>query len=244
MNRVLLSLTLALVALLPVRVEAAIAFVQGATSAGNDATMTWSAAPLAANRVVVIAMMENEAQTISITGWTPAITTLAGPTDSGADILRAYTFCTVGDGSDTTMVLTSSGSGVVHAIAVEISGAEPCASLLREVQSNDVSSGTTHALTTDLTATAGDFIFSHVMGLTGGTNYTHNGSFTASIPASDVELNGASLGEYLTSSAGGAQDAPFTSSVAGTSFLMAVALKPTATGGGRPNALLLGVGGQ
>ena len=247
MRRSLCVLFVALLALVPPGLFAAapfaIAVVQSATTFGSAPTMTWTVAPSASNTIVMIVQMENEAQTISVGGWTPSVTTLAGPIDSAISTFRGYIFCTVGDGADTTMLPVASSNAVIFAIAVEVSGAESCASITRDTEFGDNSAVTAHVLGTALTATAGDFIYAQVLAVN-GANFTHDAGFTDSVPTGDVEVNTQALAQYLLSSAGGSQDAPFSSSTTETTQLLAVALIP-ASGGGPPpcqSRSLMGVG--
>jgi hypothetical protein len=240
-RRVVLILTLCL---LPVRAEAAIALVQSTTGSGSAPTLTWSAAPSSSNTIVMIVQMENETQTISVGGWTPAVSTLAGPVDSATDVIRGYIFCTTGDNADTTILPVASSGAIIWAIAVEVSGANSCGTVMRDTETGDNSATTAHVLAADMTVTAGDFIFAQVLS-TNGANFTHDAGFTASIPAADAELNTQAQAEYLLSAAGGSQGAPFASSVNETTQVLAVALIPTAGGGGGATPChrsLMGVG--
>jgi hypothetical protein len=100
-------------------VEAAISVVRDANGAGNDATVTFGAAPSASNVVLVISSILNEAQTLDITGWPNAEVVLADVNSPG-DVNRMYAWCMVGDGADLDFVVTSSGSGSALTVAVEI----------------------------------------------------------------------------------------------------------------------------
>lgn len=228
-----------------VQVQAAVSVVQSCTSFGNDASCTFSAAPSSSNRVLVVANTI-EAQTLDITGFpaTPATeAVLTGPDDSPGTNSRFYAFCfDAGDDSDTAFVVTTSTTGDAWAAGIELSGANACASILSDEERNDTGSGTSHALTTDLTlAAAGDlalgFIFcSSVADLTPVMGFT-------SIPAANAEIDGDAQVGYKVAAGAGSEDPAFTSAANETCWLNGLALSATAAAGGRPqDLLLLGVG--
>jgi hypothetical protein len=238
--RRLLSLVLGAV-LLAAQAQAAIAFVQQTSCGANDATCTFSAAPLAANKIIILATVDNEAQTIDITGFPTAEVTIVTAQDSPGITSRFYAFCIDGgDGADVDFVATTSGTGIARVAAAEFSGMEACASVLRNNQGNDTSAATSHPLTTDLTTVAGDEVMGFIH-CTGTANLA--ASSATSIPGSDAEIANNAQGQYKAA-AGVTEDTVFTSAVAEDCFLNGISLKEASVAAGPPagSLMLLGVG--
>lgn len=248
MRRLLSVALLALLLGVP-NASAAISVVQTTSCSGNDATCTFSAAPSASNLVIVMSTMASTTNTLSITDWTHAEVTWQGPIDATG--VRGYSFCTVGDGADTTMILTTSVNAAARTMAVEISGAgndctEATASDDNETGTTDPGA-TSHALTSaTLTATVtGDFMACFV-GASNSANFTTTWSPTATVQASDLEIGSEALGSYKIQSGTGSFDCTHSSAASEVAVTLGVLVKESGGGGGGSSTakfrILMGVG--
>jgi hypothetical protein len=216
----------------PVVLHAANAFVQQTSCGLNDATCTFGAAPLAANKIIILTALDNEAQTLDITGFPTAETVIVSAQDSSGITSRFYAHCIDGgDGADTDFVATTSGTAIARVAAAEFSGMAPCASVLRDAQRND----------TDLTTVVGDIAMGFIH-CTGVANLAAGAGYT-SIPSADAEIVNNAQGEYKTA-AGVTEDTSFTSAVSEDCFLNGISLKEASVATGPPvgSLMLLGVG--
>lgn len=203
--------------------------VRTTSATGDDATVTFAAAPSASNKVIWLVNNTSLTQTISITGWATSVTTLTGPTNTANH--RAYAFCADGDGADTTATATSSGSGNLRVVALEVSGLVACASVLDDSAFEEIT-GASVALASDLTTTqAGDLIVGLTRVVAGSVNYTADASVN-SVPENSAEIGTNALGGWKVAGASGAEDLIFASAPSRTSSLFAIALKATSPGAG------------
>lgn len=243
MRRLLACLLALAVLSLPATVAAAPAVVQTTTCSGDDATCTFSGAPSASNYVIVVAFIFSATQAITIDGWAGTQNTLNGPV--AVSTSRAYAFCLVGDGADTTFTVTTGAATQARTAAAEVSGLDQsggCAAVERDYEDGTTTAATTHAITTDggsaLTVTAGDFIMGLVSS-TSGANFATSAPGT-SIPAADAEIGGDSQAQSFNAS-GTSADPTWTSVAGETTILMAVGIKAAAAAGTTPRGTLLGV---
>lgn len=236
MRRLLLILALVLWASAPA--QAAIAFVQQASSRANDPTTTFSPAPLNGNHVVVLVIMNSTAQTASIDA-TGAVSLVAA-TDGST--LRAYAWCYPGDGADTDFVVTTSGGASAMVVAAEISGG----SCTKDgTEATTATTGGSASNFTYTTTKAGSFVMSAVH----STSVSDFGVATGTcIPASCADLGGGNgvgigVGQYYTAGAAGAQTTIYTNT-SETYLLLVVGVEAATASLDSAGMLLKGVGGD
>lgn len=206
---------------------------------GNDSTFTFGAAPAADHKVIIGSCGTTEAQTISITGWDPGITTTIGPIDSAGDNLRCYVFCAAGDGADTAFVATTSGTMSARTMAAAFSGGSCTQD--GSTQSNDVSGagGTPdeYLLSTDVTVTQTDSLLVGLMTVsTGGASYTMGTNFTEI-----GQISGAAF-QFRILTASGAFDTPFQTAAAESGLLLGAAFQSDGVAAAKCHRGLLKVG--
>jgi hypothetical protein len=250
MRRALLSLFVALVALIPPGLFAAsppfaIAVVQTKTNSANDVTITMDAAPSGSNHVVFAAVMNaGSAQTFTITGTPTAVTTLQ---DSSNDTVNLHGFvgCFQGDGADASFTINSSGSATVRAAAVEISGGS-CTETGTSRGTAQTVATSTHALGS-ITTTAGAFVMSFIHA-NSVADFTKGAlpAAAVSVPSDGSEIDTVAQGMYYINTAGGAVNLSYDSAANETTYSVGAAVEAGAAGTAKPPASLLlrGVGGQ
>lgn len=241
MRKPFVTLLLALLALIPPGLFAAspppvVAVVQEATANGNDATMTFGSAWGASNHVLVAVWQGDQVSTEDLTGISVTETVIAGPVDLSG--LRGYLFCFAGDGSDNTVVITTSGSATVRAAGIEVSGAT-CTEDGSEQSNTDTASP--YPLTTDVTTTQDGSILFGIVRSNTAADFTAS-TATTSIPADGTDINGEALGGYQITTTAGAYELVFTSAAPETTVLLVGAVKAAAVVATKPQRLLLGVG--
>jgi hypothetical protein len=228
----------------PLPLEGAWAHVQTATAVtGDDAALTFAAAPGASNHIIVVVTIPVENQTVSIADWAPGITTTIGPIDDpGANALRQYIFCAAGDGSDTVLTPTTSGTAATRVMAAEFSGGSCTQDGSTQHNAFTGAGGVDneYVLTTDVTtSSSGSLVIGAIQSTstasyTAGTNYTLMGS------------SGPSGAEYRITVGTGSFDTTWRTAAAETVYMVGAAFTEAGGGGGGGTAstrLLLGVGG-
>jgi hypothetical protein len=248
MRRALLSLFVALVALIPPGLFAAsppfaIAVVQTKTNSANDVTITMDAAPSGSNHVVFAAIMNaGSAQTFTITGTPTAVTTLQ---DSSNDTVNLHGFvgCFQGDGADASFTINSSGSATVRAAAVEISGGSCTESGTSRGTAQTVATST-HALGS-ITVAAGAFMMSFIHA-NSVADFSKNSAFATALPSDESEIDTVAQAMYFIHTAGGAANLTYDSAANETTYSVGAAVEAGAAATAKPPASLLlrGVGGQ
>lgn len=218
-----------LVLLTTVELRAAISVTEEQSASGNDATITFATAPTSGQIVWIFVALADEASTASITGWTPAVTTVRGPLDSPGINKRTYVFCTAGDGADTTMVVTTAGTTSAQSYALVTDA--PCSSTLDDFETTDTTATTSHALSPALTTTVtGDLIVGLIACDTGITVSTRTtGGDTIGTPGASSEAHW-----LIDADAPGTQNVTWTTAASETCWLYGAAILESAGGGGSP----------
>jgi hypothetical protein len=234
-------LFLACLCVIPAPLEGAWAHVQTAAAVtGDDAALTFGVAPGASNHIIVVVTIPVENQTVSISDWAPGITTTIGPTDSAGQTLRIYIFCGPGDGADTVLTPTTSGTAATRVMAAEFSGGT-CTQDGSTQSNDDTGAGgvdNEYDLTTDVTTSHADSL------VIGGIQAITTASYTAGTNFTLMGSSGPSAAEYRITSGTGAFDTTWRTAAAETALLVGAAFR--AAGGGAasrpPSLTTLGVG--
>jgi hypothetical protein len=233
--RRLLSFVLGALLLAP-PAQAAIAVVQVQSGALNDVVLTFASPWGASNHVLVAAVLNSGTATAALDDISVAEGVLL---DSGSGVsannMRIYIWCFAGDGADSAVTVTTSGTTVATAAGVEISGGS-CTQDGAGSSNDETGNGVdTHVLTTDITTTAsGSFIFAIIRSTT-ASNWSAGTDMT-SIPADGTDI-GQGLAEYRILGAAAAYDTPFSNDAAETSHMGAAAVQPAAVAASRPCCL-------
>lgn len=219
------ALLLLVACLLPAPVFAQWAPVSGQTDStnGDDQEMAFPSPIGSGNVVIITASVVGTAQTVSITGSTFAISAVAGfPMDvgGGSNARKVYVFCGVGDGTDGTFTITTSGTANALANGQAFSGGD--CTLDGTAQGNDDSDDTNYALTTDVTTSLSSSL------LIGVIRSTSAASFTPGPDMTQFGSGGAQASAYRILGGAGSYDPTWTSAATEIALIAGVAFAATA----------------
>lgn len=209
------------------------------TFSANDPVVAFGSTPTDGNAIVIVSNVNSDSATLQIDGAPSSVTTLAGPIHrSGQTSVNFYAFCFVAASSDNAFTVTTTASSAARGYAVELAGTDGC-TLDGTLRSTETS-GTSHALSTDVTTSIDGSILLALVGAS-SADFSCDGSFTC-IPSDGTDIGSQALGQYLVASTAGTFDTPFTSVDSESALVMGFAIAASGGAVAPKQLLMMGVG--
>lgn len=196
---------------------------QVATCAGDDCVCTFASAPPASSVLVFLVGINNNTDTISVSGATSIISE-----PNSLNQVKVEAFWRLGDGT-AAWTITTSGVGAAQAACVELTGADTSSPIDASVSEEQTGTSPTHNIDSGITTVNDNTRILAFVRSSTVADFTNGASY------SDIEADntfGGSDGQTRTAPTAGNYAVVWTSSSSELTSMLAVSIKPSAGGGG------------